>query len=174
MCVYVCMYVCMPEIYWADYKCNKPFSNIKLVFLSTLIQLSLPHNTFYLKLRRPGIPMGKHFVKPLLLTSRRIWNIKVNPTAMEEGRWIEMAQKRRGFWYPSPVPRECFKYTRPNCQNHRTPTTSGRKPPLPEVKHRDLLRTRHGRISLSCYPQIFLKFICKICVIKNHKSSVLQ
>jgi len=24
--------------------------------------------------------------------SRKIWNIKVNPTAMEEGRWIEMAQ----------------------------------------------------------------------------------
>jgi len=41
--------------------------------------------------------MGKYFVKPLLLMSRRIWNIKVNPIAMEEGRWIEMPQKRRGF-----------------------------------------------------------------------------
>jgi hypothetical protein len=33
--------------------------------------------------------MGKHFVKPLLLMLRRIRNIKVNPTAMGEGRWIE-------------------------------------------------------------------------------------
>jgi hypothetical protein len=41
--------------------------------------------------------MGKNFFKPLLLMSRRIWNIKVNPTAMEEGRWLEMAQKRRGI-----------------------------------------------------------------------------
>jgi hypothetical protein len=51
--------------------------------------------------------MGKHFVKPLLLMSRRIWNNKVNPTAMEEGRLTEMAQKRRGFWHLSFVPREC-------------------------------------------------------------------
>ena len=87
----------MPETCWADYKCNKAFNNIQLVFFSTLIQLSLPHNTFYLRLQRPGIPMGKHFVKPLLLMSRRIWNIKVKPTALEERRWIEMAQKRRGF-----------------------------------------------------------------------------
>jgi hypothetical protein len=85
-----------------------------------------------------------------------------------------MAQKRRGFWHLISVTRECVKYTRLNCQNQRTPITRGSKPPLPEARHRDLLRTRHGRISLSCYPKMFLKFISKICVIKNHKSSVLQ
>jgi len=67
--------------------------------------------------------MGKHFVKPLLLMLGRIRNIKVNPTAMGEGRWIEMAQKHIAFWHLSSVPRECVKYTRPNYQNQRTPTT---------------------------------------------------
>jgi hypothetical protein len=43
--------------------------------------------------------MAKHFVKPLHFMSRRIRNINVNPTAMEEGRWKEMAQKLIDFWH---------------------------------------------------------------------------
>jgi metal-sulfur cluster biosynthetic enzyme len=43
--------------------------------------------------------MGKHFVNLLLLISRRILKIKMNPTAAgcDERRWIELAQELMGF-----------------------------------------------------------------------------
>jgi len=84
--------------------------------------------------------------------SRRIWNIKVNPTAMEGGRWIEMVQKRRGFLLLSSVPRECVKYTKPNCL---------REPRLLEAESRHCLKqstmTSFGHVTAESNFRVTLK-----------------